>query len=268
MMTMIKVGSDDPDAYMTKTFKHVKRVSIGKCPKCGVEKYRCTGYLIPGDKSTYVDITSSCNCDIENERKIADMRASAKVNKNIRNEVFMSSGFRLSEKEMISKKFAGNLVEKYNKGMLWASRFNSDTRRGIIIAGSTGTGKSMTAVHIINRIMERGFVGKFTTAANIYDIYRQSFTDPIASDEFAKMKTCDVLCIDDLGAEYTTEAATYQIVNLLEERMSWSRPTVITTNLTDQELLQRYGQRFVSRIHENFFKLVYTGEDMRMKKSR
>ncbi len=267
-MAMTKVGFDDPRAAMKKMFPFVEMTSIGKCPKCGMEKYRCVGYIDPSHPETKIDQITACQCDIERERHINDLRASAKVNESIRDSIRKNCGFRSYESELCEKKFTGNLADRYSKAMLYASRFNHMTKKGIIIAGSTGSGKTMTAVHVINCVIDSGYVAKFTTAGNIYDLYKSSFNDKNASDQIEDLKNCDLLCVDDLGTEYTSDTAVYSVIEVIESRIGWSKPTIITTNLTDKEIMERYGERFVSRMHEHFFKLVFVGEDMRMKKSK
>lgn len=267
-MTMTKVGSDDPCAAMKKMFPYVERTPVGKCPRCGMERYRCVGYVDPSHPETKIDMITACQCDIEKERHISDVRASAKVNEAMREIIRKNCGFRAAEADLCQKKFTGSLIERYNKAMLYASRFNHMTKKGILIVGSTGSGKTMTAAHVINRVLDSGYVAKFTTAGNIYDLYKSSFNDRSAADQIENLKNCDLLCVDDLGTEYTSETAVYSVIDVIESRIGWSKPTLITTNLSEKEILERYGKRFVSRLHEHFFKLVFAGEDMRMKKSR
>ena len=58
----------------------------------------------------------------------------------------------------------------------------------------------------------------------------------------------DILFIDDLGMEKDTQSAFIQ--RILHDREQNKKKTIITSNLNDQIIQQRYGRRFYSRIHK------------------
>lgn len=81
-----------------------------------------------------------------------------------------------------------------------------------------------------------------------------------------------VLIVDDLGAErtkgsYVDDWATSILDLVVDGRQRYSRPTWYTTNLTAQEIVARYGARFVSRLcADNPVGLVEAGPDLRMRR--
>ena len=84
-------------------------------------------------------------------------------------------------------------------------------------------------------------------------------TDTIPDD-------CDLLIIDDLGTELTTEfvrSAFYQIVNT---RLMTNKKTIISTNLSPAELSRRYGANTLSRIEGAYRILPFFGDDIRKQK--
>ena len=77
---------------------------------------------------------------------------------------------------------------------------------------------------------------------------------------------CDLLIIDDLGTELTTEfvrSAFYQIVNT---RLMTNKKTIISTNLSPAELSRRYGANILSRIEGAYRILPFFGDDIRKQK--
>ncbi len=63
------------------------------------------------------------------------------------------------------------------------------------------------------------------------------------------MLDCDVLVIDDLGTESTLKNVTKEyLYTVINERWLHGKTTVITTNLTPAELMNRYGESIASRI--------------------
>ncbi len=74
---------------------------------------------------------------------------------------------------------------------------------------------------------------------------------------------CQLLILDDLGTELTTsftQSALYYIVN---SRLAAHTQTVISTNLSDGELAERYLPQIVSRIGGEYDTLLFMGEDIR-----
>ena len=64
--------------------------------------------------------------------------------------------------------------------------------------------------------------------------------------EQSKCLSCRILMIDDLGTE--TKSQSMHIAHILDEREQNNMRTIITTNLSNEDVGERYGQRFLSRI--------------------
>ena len=80
------------------------------------------------------------------------------------------------------------------------------------------------------------------------------------------IRALDLLIIDDLGTELTTEfvrSAFYQIVNT---RLMTNKKTIISTNLSPAELSRRYGANILSRIEGAYRILPFFGDDIRKQK--
>ena len=52
---------------------------------------------------------------------------------------------------------------------------------------------------------------------------------------------CDLLIIDDLGTEMTTQFVCSALYHVVNTRLMESRPTIISTNLTPEQLSVRYS---------------------------
>ena len=78
--------------------------------------------------------------------------------------------------------------------------------------------------------------------------------------------TCDLLIIDDLGAEMVNSFTVGIIYNILNTRIVSHRPTIISTNLTPDEIRSRYTDRVASRLFGEFTVMRFEGKDIRMQK--
>ena len=77
---------------------------------------------------------------------------------------------------------------------------------------------------------------------------------------------CELLIIDDLGTELTNSFVTSQLFACLNERYIRHHATVVSTNLSLEDLRNRYSDRIFSRITSNFMLIKLTGPDIRLYK--
>ena len=125
------------------------------------------------------------------------------------------------------------------------------SRRGIFITGKAGTGKTHLAYAIANYCAEEIAPVLFWNIPellkNIRDDYGQRLENK--SGEFRKlMESRDLLVLDDLGAEKMTEWVEETFYIIINNRYEEMLPTIITSNLTLDELSTRLNDRIVSRI--------------------
>ena len=81
------------------------------------------------------------------------------------------------------------------------------------------------------------------------------------------MTGCDLLVIDDLGAEMVTSFSKSALYNLINTRMLSGRPTIINTNLSMKEIETRYTPRISSRLIGNYDAYRFLGDDIRQQKA-
>ena len=78
--------------------------------------------------------------------------------------------------------------------------------------------------------------------------------------------SCDLLILDDLGAEFATaysQSVLYQVIN---DRMTEGRATIISTNLDLPALSKAYNERILSRLIGSYTMLGFVGRDIRQQK--
>ena len=88
---------------------------------------------------------------------------------------------------------------------------------------------------------------------------RASVMEPLTDSDF--------LVIDDLGSETVLRNVTLEyLYNIVESRVNHGKRTMITTNLSLEELMARYGERTVSRMTNKSYSLTreLSGEDLRL----
>lgn len=139
----------------------------------------------------------------------------------------------------------------------------------VYIWGGTGTGKTTLASQILlkyfdscwfgNGLKRRGY---FITANNLMNTLR-SFTKTEEIEETrAIVIDVDLLILDDLGASKVSEFENVQLLNIIDNRTSEGRGTIITGNIKPQEIESIHGKRIYSRIRREINLL---GTDLRKK---
>ena len=76
---------------------------------------------------------------------------------------------------------------------------------------------------------------------------------------------CDLLIIDDLGTEMTTQFTVSVLYQLLNTRLMEKKPVILSTNLTPGELASRYSPQIASRILGTYRLCQFCGDDIRFK---
>ena len=136
--------------------------------------------------------------------------------------------------------------------------------------GGTALGKTFLSACIARAVADRGYSVVYETAGHLFSKMEQAkFSgSEEAKKEIVKYNTCDLLILDDLGTEMPGQFVTAALYGLLNDRILYNKPMVISTNLNVDEIARRYSPQIASRLHGNFVRLTFVGEDIRVLKNR
>ena len=138
----------------------------------------------------------------------------------------------------------------------------------LLLYGKTGLGKTHLSLAIAGNAVEEGYGVIYSSAQNLFNkLEKDKFGKADANTEEAILD-CDLLIIDDLGAEFTTQFTVSALYNIVNSRELESKPTIISTNLMPEQLTKAYGERIASRILSNYVMLYFDGSDIRQIKTR
>lgn len=134
--------------------------------------------------------------------------------------------------------------------------------QNMMLTGPYGTGKTSLAVSILKkRITEHGERGLFVVVPALFAEIRASFNNNGGGDSalLQRVTNVNLLVLDDLGAERPTEWVQEQMYHILNTRLINGRPTIVTTNCSVQELIDRLGPRTMERVKA--YRIVSVGGD-------
>lgn len=139
----------------------------------------------------------------------------------------------------------------------------------LIFYGETGVGKTFLTHCIAKELLDTSHTVVYLTSLQLFDILEKNKfykTDEYLNNEqISYILNCELLIIDDLGTELANGFTTSQLYYFIEERHMNQKSTIISTNLSFQELRERYSERIFSRFtgYYNFYMIA--GDDIRIK---
>ena len=140
----------------------------------------------------------------------------------------------------------------------------------LLLIGPTGTGKTHISTAIARELIHKGYDVIYDSTQNILsdfeaDRFRSGYgREDNRSDKYFD---CTLLIIDDLGTEFSNQFTVATIYNLLNSRQNKGLATIISTNLSPEELAKKYEDRIYSRIIGGGSKILpFEGRDHRVAK--
>ena len=136
--------------------------------------------------------------------------------------------------------------ERFYAAYQAALAFAEEPKGWLVLTGVSGSGKTHLAAAIANRCISRGLPALFMVVPDLLDHLRAAFNpgSDISYDElFERVKSCPLLILDDLGTQSSTPWAQEKLYQLINHRYNARLATVITTNLSLDELDERLRTR-------------------------
>lgn len=228
------------------------------------EDYLKPFYTCPDCKDTgYID-GKKCHCF--RQAMITLLYEQSNIREMLQSENFDALSYEYYEGEHLSH-FRNAVTTCQN----FIKNFNSDYHN-LFFYGTVGTGKSFLSNCVAKELIESGHSVIYFSSASLFDLLSKYSFDYKSKEEqrdkYNDLYQCDLLIVDDLGTEMTNQFVATQLFSLLNERHMWKKSTIISTNLSLEELRNRYSDRIFSRITSHYEICKLTGPDIRMYKKR
>ncbi len=266
-----------------------------ECEYCKNKLYRKTiEWELYGTKRVITLDYERCNCNdaqaywneydlkklrmLEEEKKLELMQEfSKRVERIIKNSKMskrnLSYKFDNFKPNNSNRKVFNNL-KNYSKKLV-----NGIEKKGLILVGNNGVGKTHLACSIANKLIENGTSVIYGTLINLLAELRNSYyiDNNISEMEIIKLyESVDLLIIDDLGKEKPSEWGLEKLFTIINSRYENNLPVVITTNYNQNSLVERLSlngeietaKSIISRLYEMCYLVKIDDIDHRIKKKK
>ncbi len=268
---LLKAGEGDRDFDLPLALKDLaeeRRVLLiqGGYPEdylelpCSCSLCRDTGYTENGRK---------CSCFLQKEVSILYDQSNLKEILKVEN----FDSFRLDyySDTTIDPRTGRSARETAARALTLAKQFAADFGNSfdnLCIYGDTGVGKTFLSHCIAKDLIEQGFSVLYLTAFELFDsLETRKFSQDLSLTEtHSHIFDCDLLIIDDLGSELNNSFITSQLFLCINQRILDQKSTIISTNLSVEDLRASYSERIFSRILSSYKMIPMFGRDIRIQK--
>ncbi|MBQ1435503.1 MAG: ATP-binding protein [Clostridia bacterium] len=142
----------------------------------------------------------------------------------------------------------------------------SKSDENILLTGKNGLGKTHLSSAIAHALIDEGFDVVYETAGAIFTLMEDVRFGRISEEaqyRTDRLSQCDLLIIDDLGSEFTTQFVRAALFSVVNSRLMSDKKMIISTNLTPEAIGELYDERVYSRIAGRFTTIELYGDDIR-----
>ena len=231
LVNKLKLTDEEGMKYTSKlehTIENLKNCENCKClNECKNEVNGCVYY--PEKKDDKLDFNYVA-CKYKN-KYIEESKINKSFTLGISNEIKNAS---MSEIDINDKKRV-ELIK-------WLKNFYDEypnSKKGLYLHGSFGSGKTYLVAALLNELAKKNYKTVIMYYPEMLSRLKSTFDSTVESynEVFDKIKTCDILLIDDIGAETVTNWSRDEILGtILQYRMEHELSTFLTSNLTIEEL--------------------------------
>lgn len=259
---------NEKQKYITSKNIDIKKIN----PQYECKECQDTGYIQDSNNKT-----TMCNCL---KQKMLDLSYNNSNLSNIKKDTFENFNINKFSDEINTQKYKikcsprENILNIKKACEKFIENFENLEEKNLLFIGNTGLGKTYMSNCIANELLKRGKTVLYQTSPVLLEtIIDKKFNKykNQNSDEFYKnILNVDLLIIDDLGTENANSLTIGELFTIINTRIlnlnNKPTKTIISTNLSIEQIFKIYEERIGSRIAGYYNIYQFFGEDLRLKK--
>ena len=139
----------------------------------------------------------------------------------------------------------------------------SKNSRGLLMLGNTGLGKTHLSLAVASEVIKGGHSVVYNSAPELMRKLNKEFYGRSDTDSMALITACELLILDDLGAETNNDQNISMLYEIVNARYNRHIPMIVNSNLSIEEIQRRYSDRILSRLF-SMRTLIFCGNDNRL----
>ena len=237
-----------------------------------VPDYECklcndTGYVVDENNKSVL-----CSCI---KQRLFNIKYNSSNIGDLNKENFSTFDVSLYSTEINKDKFKANISPKDNIENIkkiaehFIENFDDPEEKNLLFTGNTGLGKTFLSNCIANELLKLDKTILYQSASSMLDsIIDYKFgKDESSENVYNNILTVDLLIIDDLGTENINALKFAELFNIINTRLlnqnNHITKTIISTNLSMENLFKNYDERIVSRLVGYYNICRFFGDDIR-----
>ncbi len=145
----------------------------------------------------------------------------------------------------------------------FAENFNG-SGYGLLMLGNTGLGKTHLSLAVANAVIKKGYSVVYNSTPELMRQLDKEFFGRADTDTMQLITSCDLLILDDLGAETKSDRYISMLYEIVNSRQNRQLPMIVNSNLAVEEIKIRYQDRIWSRLF-SLRVLLFCGSDNRLR---
>lgn len=230
-------------------------------------------YTCPACRDTGYADGKKCRCFKQHE--IALLYRESGLEKQLEKENFSTMTDRYYDPKYAVNRESGLMLPEYMARVAEVCRRYTEEflqkKGNLLFTGPAGVGKTFFTHCIAKELIEQSVSVVYVTAAQLMDTMTAArMSDGTDSQESVRAQLiadCELLIIDDLGTELNNSMTNAELFRCLDERLKKGQATLISTNLSLNELRDTYADRIASRIISEYQIIRFYGPDIRIRKN-
>lgn len=214
------------------------------------------------DKGIIIKNSYAEQCGCSKHRTLERLFKNSRLPPAMKKCTFKDFSFEYYSKKLIDKDTPRNLTYYQSAQLAFKAALNfaedfdrKVATKGILLTGQVGCGKTFLACCIANYLLSRKHSVLFIVVPDLLDMLRATYS--INADlEYTEQELLNtarevpLLILDDLGAHNYTDWTKNKIYSIINYRLNHELPTIITTNISLEDLEEYLGERTTSRIFQ------------------
>ncbi len=268
-MIIQKIDVLKQELELLKEKKHNFLKSIKMSEDDLLPKYECS---ICNDTGYIAENNSYTMCSCLKQKLINISYNKSNINK-LDFENFSNFDINMYSDEINEEKYHSSVSPRQNILIIkkivdnFLADFDNPKEKNLLFTGSPGLGKTFLSNCIAKELIDNGKIVLYQTAPIMLDniIDCKFGKNNISKDFLDNIFNSDLLIIDDLGTESINNIKFTELFNVINTRILSNKKTIISTNLSIQNLFSIYDERIVSRIVGYYNICKFFGDDIRFK---